>query len=210
MMNTTEKLPTFLEINQLVLDSMLEIMGPQDLSAVILSAALPAVLQDEKVSGTGLPGWDAWVRLAQTMLDRYGGPAAAGITIRVGQVLFKNFHRRFGSATLLESREFGMLPKPERIHNGLQYLAGLQSAYIPDHVVVIEQDAQHWYWKVERCKWCAQQPQLMDMLTKLMWGLMQEFLAWTGGGKHYPVHEQAASTEAGSAGTIAVQKKYID
>jgi hypothetical protein len=210
MMDNTTNLPTLLQINQLVFDSMLEIMGPQELSAMIQTAFLPVVLGDEQVCISALTNWNAWVRLQKTMLDHYDGSAAAGITIRVGQVLFKNFQRCYGSATLLENRAFAMLPKPERIYKGLQLLASLHCAYIPELDIVIEQDDQYWYWKVEYCGWSARHPQLLDLLTKLTWGLAQEFLSWTGGGKQYPVHEDTAIIDNRPAGTIAVQKKYID
>ncbi|MCE5208830.1 MAG: hypothetical protein LLG42_11050 [Chloroflexi bacterium] len=210
MIDHAEDLPTTLEICQIAFESLLEILGPEDLNSILLSSPMPVELDEENVNVLADLDRKNWAQLHRVLQAQFGIPGTAGIAIHTGQVIFKNFFRGFGSATLLDDREYRMMPKPVRIRKGLETLAELQEKYVSGSRVTIEHDQENWYWKLEPLNGWSEYPQIQDLLTKVVWGMVLEFLSWTGGGKIYPVHETAWADPGIKERVIVIRKKYVD
>lgn len=210
MMDHAEDLPTRLDICQIAFDSLLEILGPEELSDILQESPLPVKLEEESINVSASLDRSNWVNLHRILLAQYGKAGTAGIAIRTGQVMFKNFFRSFGAATRLDDLGYRMLPKPARIRKGLEELAVLQEKYVPGSHACIENDQENWYWKLEPLQGCPEYPQIQDFLIKVVWGMVIEFVSWTGGGKVYPVHEAAWADTSPGERVIAIRRKYID
>jgi hypothetical protein len=209
MTDHAEDLPTTLEVCQIALESLLEILGPEDLNAILLDSPLPVVMDEENISVSMDPDGKTWAQLHQTLLTQFGISGTAGIAIRTGQVMFKNFYRDFGSATFFDDCDYRMLPKPARIRRGLEGLALLQEKYVSGSHVIIDYDQENWYWKLAPPGEESEYPQIQDLLAKVIWGMVIEFLSWTGGGKIYPVHEIAWEDPAVKERVVVICKKYV-
>lgn len=210
MTDHVEELPTTLEICQIAFESLLEILGPEDLNSILLSNPMPVVVDVENVYVSAGLERNNWVQLHQALLAQFGIPGTAGIAIQTGQVMFKNFFRGFGSATFLDDREYRMLAKPVRIRKGLEGLADFQEKYVTGSHATIEYDHENWYWHLEPLNGWSEYPQIQDLLTKVVWGMVIEFLSWAGGGKIYPAHETAWADTTIKERVIVIRKKYVD
>lgn len=209
MFEHVDELPSNLEICQIAFESLLEILGTEDLDALLTTNPLPVVLNAENVDVLDDIGLENWVQLHQTLFSLFGVSGTAGIAIRTGQVIFKNFFRSFGSATIFDNQEYRMLPKPGRIRKGLEGLAEIQQKYITGLQVTIDQDHENWYWKTEQPATGTQYAQLQDLMAKVVWGMMIEFLSWTAGGKIYPVHEVDWENPGALSRVIIIRKQYL-
>lgn len=210
MTDQAEVLPTKLEICQIAFDSLLEIIGPEDLDAVITGSGVPVEMAHDNAEVTAELLRTGWASLQQELQERFGAAGAAGIAVRTGEVLFKNFYRQYGAVTFLDERDFLMQPKPVRIRRGLEGLADYQQQYVTGAHVTIDHDADNWYWKM-RCQ--PGQPACAEMeslLTKVMWGMVIEFITWTAGGKKYAVHERNWEARNTPERVIEIRKKYLD
>lgn len=208
MTGQAEKYPDRLDICQIAFDSLMEILGPQDLRAVLGDVALPVEVVNQGVDVNGVVTPESWARLHSALLAQFGTAGAAGVAIHAGGVLFKNFFRDYSAVTRFDEMTFLRLPRPQRIQRGLEELAGLQERYVSGSHVSIEDDPECWYCKLDVMPGGA--PQLQDLLTKVMWGMVLEFLTWTGGGKKYAVHESGWEDASIHQRVIVIRKKVLD
>ncbi len=210
MTDQAEVLPTHLEVCQIAFDSLLEIIGPEDLHAVLDGISLPVEIVKEDACVSSEPVQTAWTTLQSQLYSLFGTAGAAGIAIRTGEVIFKNFYRQYGTATFLDTRDFSMLPKPARIRRGLEGLASYQEKYVTGTHVIIDHDADNWYWKMDCDAGSSDCQTVQTLLAKIMWGMVIEFITWTAGGKKYSVHEAGWQDGDLKQRVIVIRKKVLD
>ena len=198
-----------LQIDQLVLDSLGQMTGAEDLQNLLQKAVPSAAIQDTGVR-ISLPfGREAWGQLVAGLETLYGLDGAYGLCIQTGQVFFNAYYRQYAQQTGFLEREFRMLPKPQRIQKGLELLSGAFNRILPGLEASVWEDETGWFWQVKDTAGLLAQATGAAFLQWFVIGVIQEFLSWTSGGKVYPV--QAASRDNGAVPgmLLHIEKHYL-
>ncbi|MCJ7625808.1 MAG: hypothetical protein MUO76_20135 [Anaerolineaceae bacterium] len=199
-----------LEINQMLLDGGKEIIGKAGLQAVINIAQVSSlqVHEEETTVSKPLTASD-WGALRAALEALFGFRGAYGAATRIGQVFFREYFRTYGLQIGMMDRNFRMQPKPKKIRSGLEILAEV-SAHLWSgfHVDVID-DAENWFWQLQDCSWCKEDPGNQSILICFIKGVLGEFLTWVSGGKYYPIREVDKAGDDFSTSVIQIRKKYL-
>lgn len=181
-------------IRQVLVDAGVEVLGPRDaekiFAAVDLSgeAMLPAVYHALK--------------------QQYGEPCAQGVGLRMGRATLQYGLRAWGQQAGLGATEFRLQPPPRKVHWMLTALCAnlLENFGAP---ASLSQDAQYWYLRVESCpacRGCSTETLACPILT----GLLQEIMAWAGGGRYHSVEEVACCALGAAECRFRIDKKALD
>ena len=138
----------------------------------------------------------------------YGVAGGRGLAVRIGRSAFKYGLRQYGDQAGFHTAEFRLLPSPRRIAAGLQVMAQLLGEECHDVITVTDGDTC-WLWQSQRCPICHDHTS-PDPCCYLVAGLLQEFAAWAGGGRFYPVMETACRASGGPACEFRIDKKPLD
>ena len=147
-------------------------------------------------------------RLPIALEQRYGAPGGRGLALQIGRSAFKYLLQRRGDAMGMTSVDFRLQRTPQRMQAGLHLLAQQLIRDSGDQITISDTDT-HWLWRSENCPVC------MGRATGaascyLTVGLIQEFLAWSGGGRFYRVVETECRAAGASACTFRIEKKPLD
>jgi predicted hydrocarbon binding protein len=140
--------------------------------------------------------------------QRYGAVGGRGLALRIGRSAFKYLLQRRGEAMGLTSVDFRLQRAPQRMMAGLHLLAHEMITASHDQIAISETDG-HWVWRSERCPvcWGRHTGAASCYLTV---GLIQEFLAWAGGGRYYRVMETECRAAGSATCSFWVEKKPLD
>lgn len=144
---------------------------------------------------------------SQALADLYGGRGGRGIDLRIGRAWFQQGMYSFGALAGMADPAFQALLLDQRIHLGLEALAGVftrssdQTAHVSEqpesYLFVVETSPLAWGRTADR--------PVCHMLT----GLIQESLSWATQGFEFHVQEQACAATGAGACVFAVNKKPI-
>lgn len=144
---------------------------------------------------------------SQALADLYGGRGGRGIDLRIGRAWFQQGMYSFGALAGMADPAFQALLLDQRIHLGLEALAGVftrssdQAAHVSEqpesYLFVVETSPLAWGRTADR--------PVCHMLT----GLIQESLSWATQGFEFHVQEQACAAAGAGACVFAVNKKPI-
>lgn len=147
-----------------------EVLGPTELSRL-----------------TGKAGRSSLTALQQKMEECYGSDGARGVAICAGRSAFKHLVERNGGVIGFEETDYRFSPIKVKIRKGLSLLAKwIENTYGLKATV---QNGVGDYYRFE-----VSEGQRSDLAKELPLcdftsGLLQEFMAWTSGGKFYVVRE---------------------
>ncbi|MCX8024512.1 MAG: hypothetical protein N3A60_04870 [Thermanaerothrix sp.] len=122
--------------------------------------------------------------LLESLPQRYGRPTAQGLAWRAGRAawpwLYRSHHKIIG----LEDITFWLLPLRRRLSQGLQTtVAFLQSCQ--GWALTLDETPTEWHLLVQRVP--PPSPDPAHLWCWFLGGLVQEFLAWAGGARVYPL-----------------------
>lgn len=138
----------------------------------------------------------------------YGAASGRGLAVRIGRSVFKYGLQQYGDQAGFHAVEFRLLPSPRRIAAGLQLLAQALGEACHDTITVTDGDT-YWLWQSQHCPICRDHTS-PDPCCYLVIGLLQEFAAWAGGGRFYPVTETTCRASGGPSCEYRIEKKPLD
>lgn len=148
------------------------------------------------------------VTLPIALEQHYGAPGGRGLAVRIGRSAFKYLLQRRGDAMGLTSAEFRLQRAPQRMRAGLHLLAQQLIQDSGDRITIQDSET-HWVWRSENCPVCTGRS-TGDASCYLTVGLIQEFLAWSGGGRFYRVTERECRAAGASTCAFWIEKKPLD
>ena len=194
------------QLNQLVLESVIEIIGTASLQAVLNVAGITEFsIENQKIHINRVITLTEWEKIIVSTASLFGKRGGQGIILQIGRVFFKNYLRTFGFDLGMMDQNFRMLPKGKRIRQGLDILSREFSVKDGFSYSVID-DSTKWYLKIE---YYDPDLELKSYYESFLIGLLQEFLSWTSGGKYYPIKVAEELTSDPSQSIIWIRKEYI-
>lgn len=188
------KVPQPAEIRQALMEGGREVIGPQ--AAEHLFARL-----------NGAPG-GGLAELNRLLQDDYGRRGGQGLALRLGRAFFRHGLRIWIADSTPRASEFRLLPAPRRIRTALASLAGFFNRNF-DCIAAMADEESAWLWRVTECPAClGQTSDGTDCY--LLAGVLQETLAWAGGGRIYRVREVECSAAGAPACLFQVDKHPLD
>lgn len=145
----------------------------------LLRLGVETVVGAQEVAALAFP-------LLESLPQRYGRLTAQGLAWRAGRLAWPWLYCHHQALIGLDTMEFWLLPWRRRLSQGLQT------------VVTFLQSCQRWALTLDETptEWCIQvrqvPPPTPDPAHGWCWflgGLVQEFLAWAGGARVYPLRE---------------------
>jgi len=142
------------------------------------------------------------------LVDIYGKPAGSGLSLRVGRAVFSQLIRQMGSELGLLKLDFRLQHARLRIRTGLERLADVLLTPIG---ITYALDEQPDCWN-----WMLQTSQTLSSFNghpfpvNFMVGLLQEYFAWSSGGKIYQVECQKRQTGDSQAFSFNVKKQPLE
>jgi hypothetical protein len=133
-------------------------------------------------------------------VERFGANAAAGIFHRAGRGGFGLLLIQWGEEAGFSKNDFKLLPMQKKILTGLSLL-GKVFTFADGQSVSAAGDEAYFYWRVNGstgsgCRYYA--------------GLLQEYMAWLGGGKVFWVEETACIHDGAEECVFRISKKPLD
>jgi predicted hydrocarbon binding protein len=144
----------------------------------------------------------------ETLERMYGPRAGRGIAMKSGQVSFKYALREFGPSLGVSKLAYRLLPATKKIEKGLQTLTDLFNRYSND-TVSFQKDQDFFLWEIEHCPLCWER-KTEDPCCHLAVGLIQEFLFWVSGGKHFQVEETNCIATGDTHCTFQIARNPLD
>lgn len=132
-------------------------------------------------------------------VGKFGANAAAGIFHRAGRGGFALLLIQWGDEAGFSKNEFKLLPMQKKILTGLNLLGSVFS--FGGQKVDASVDETHFIWRVSAsagsgCRYYA--------------GLLQEYMAWLGGGKVFWVEEIECTGSGAPECVFRISKKPLD
>jgi hypothetical protein len=146
--------------------------------------------------------------LAQILEGNYGVQGGRGLSLRIGRSAFKYGLKHFSEESALNSVSFRLFPAPRRLEIGLQTMARILSHECSD-VITVADAGDYWLWRSENCLSCRNH-QSADSSCYLTVGLLQEYMAWAGGGRFYRVTEIECRAAGDQACVYQITKTPLD
>jgi predicted hydrocarbon binding protein len=138
----------------------------------------------------------------------YGDLGGQGVAVRLGRAAFKYGLRQWGGQAGMTTPTFRLQPTLRRARASLQKLAELIDIQFGSRVELSE-NATHWFWSVVECPACSHRTSDRPDC-HLLAGMLQETLAWAGGGRFFQVRETECSAAGASACLFKIDKKPLD
>lgn len=126
---------------------------------------------------------EASAGLLEGLPMRYGPPTAQGLAWRAGRVAWNDLRRHNPAALGLEGLEYWLLPPRRRLSQGLRALVAFCQA--GGWGVSLEETAHEWRLDLHAVPAPTADP--AHLWCWFLAGLVQEFLAWAGGARVYPL-----------------------
>jgi hypothetical protein len=192
--------------SQILLLGMEEVMGEKPINELLNFCGLPPLQRGRQPHQLDNCLSHENVTAIQTALMRqYGMRSARGLAQRAGRESFKYGLREFGQETGLLDMKYRLLPTSAKLRTGLTSIAELIKASASIQIK-IEENKQQYVWRMESCPFCWHEPSGAISCPTLT-GLLQEFLYWASGGKHYQVSDEKACCANLPAGcSVAIEK----
>ena len=180
-------------------------LGPQGVQATLaasgISPAEGCASPAAALSGRCFPA------LQTALAAQYGAAGSVGILLRTGASYFNALLRIRGDQIGLLNLEHRLQPAAQRIRNGLEMLAAALSTEWGTSIQVSEEE-QAWVWEDQACPWCRQL-HADEPLCYLTAGMLREYLAWTSGGKFYPVLESECRAMGSKTCRYRIEKQPL-
>jgi len=141
--------------------------------------------------------------VSRSMSELYGPSGARGLLICSGRAAFKYLLKQQGKALGFDTPQFRLLPTRSKLKRGLHQIAAWMQQTTGD-TVTLKSEEKHWLYEVT--DGAARNPESKESNCDFTVGLIQEFLAWAGGGKFYRVKESACRNNGAACCTFVIDK----
>jgi predicted hydrocarbon binding protein len=197
------------KLGRIILFALEEVIGRNGVNAVLNHADLHRLINNYPPNTLDLSVTFEEVSRMQVALEEVYGPRGGrGLALRAGRACFKHCLREFGPLLGFTDLAFRLLPLDEKLRTGARILADIFNKF-SDQCVVVEEDDDHFFWKIERCPVCWAR-QADAPVCHLMAGLLQEALYWVSSGKFYSVEEIECIAKGNVACVLLVEKQSLD
>lgn len=197
------------QLARIIFTGMEEVVGRIGVNAVLNQANLSHMIDNYPPSNLDRQFNFADLSSIQNAFEEIYGPRGGrGLSLRVGRACFKHGLREFGPIMGFTDLAFRLLPLEEKLREGASIFAEIFNRY-SDQRVVVEDDAENFYWKIERCPVCWGRKSDAPVC-HLAVGLLQEALYWVSGGKFYDVEETRCVAMGDPVCCIVIGKKSLD
>ena len=190
--------PTFTctdRMGRVILSGMEEIIGRDEIFSILKQSATAEIVKTDMILKRDLDFSFKMLPELQANIEKiYGISAGRGLAIRSGRACFRYILREFGAELGLTNLEYRLLSLPARLKFSNQSLAALINKHSGQRVE-FGMDDQYLRWTIERNPAKASVHNEKSACY-LIFGLLQEMLSWTSGGKIYKM-EQTHCTERG-------------
>jgi predicted hydrocarbon binding protein len=195
-------------MGRIILSGMEEIFSCNEISSILNLSTLTKfdksgqpVKQELDLSFERLP------QLQASLENIYGLSAGRGLAIRFGRACFRHLLRDFGAEMGLMDLKFRLLSLPDRLKFCNQAMATLINQHTGLHVI-FEMDDNFLDWKIERNP-VNGTIRNEKSVCHLIFGLLQESLAWISGGKVYQMEEENCIERNDPCCKIRIRKNPI-
>jgi len=191
----------------------------------LVTAPLPLILREGLLEIIGSEGvekvWDrvGWSsaeslsainlgKMESALVDIFGTAAGSGLSLRVGRAAFSQLIRQMGAEMGLLELDFRLQHARLRIRTGLERLTDVLLTPI-GMTCGLEEQANCWNWTLQT----SQTHALFNSYpfpVYFMKGLLQEYFAWSSGGKIYQVECQKRQTGDSQAFSFNVKKQPLE
>jgi len=137
----------------------------------------------------------------------YGERTAQGIAVRAGRAALPHLLRRRAADLGLEALEFWLLPPRRRLSQGLRALIGGWES-TPAQALTLGEDAHTWQVEVQGGLFVTADPAHLGCW--FLSGLLQEFLAWAGGARVYPLRALTCASDSRQACHMVLAREPLD
>lgn len=193
MMTKTLPLPLILR------DSLLEIIGNDGVRLIWQSASWTST---DSLSATNLG------RMEVALCNVFGQAAGEGLSLRVGRAALTQVICQMGPEMGLLDLDFRLQRARLRIRKGLECLA--EVLWTPIGVQCeLEEQVECWCWTLYPSQSYVSFNGRIPP-TSFIKGLVQEYFAWSSGGKIYPVESHVLEKEDISAYAFRINKQPLE
>jgi predicted hydrocarbon binding protein len=207
-MNNLSQDCTF-EMGRIVLGGVKEIIGWTGIDSVLETAGRTDLILDNGARKFKSDVSYADLSAIQVAIESiYGLSGGRGIAQQAGRASFKFLARDYNEDLGFGALEYRLLPTGSRIQAGLEVLARVVTSLSGENITTDSDDAA-WYWHIDSSPWCWQRSST-DPLCHFSVGVLQEYLAWTSGGKNYPVLETQCASSGAPHCTIRIDRTPLD
>ena len=189
------------------------------------SAPLPHILREallEIIGSEGVElvwhhaGWSSAESLSagnlgqmeSALVDVFGMAAGSGLSLRVGRAAFNHLIRQMGTEMGLLELDFRLQHARLRIRMGLERLSEVLLTPI-GFMCVLEEQPDCWNWTLQAIQPCAPFNGHHFPIYFLK-GLLQEYFAWSSGGKIYLVECQKIEAADSLVFSFYVNKQPLE
>jgi len=178
---------------QVVRAGVQEIIGQAGIQEILeTEVSQPCV---ESVSCEQAQSWLSAVR------QQYGVQGGRGLAVRAGRAGFQYFLREYGAKTGLTDIDFRTLPVKQRLLAGMQRLVDAFNLWSNGNIQINESGGQ-WICSFDQTMPNPDQ-NLCCAAGHFLAGLLQEYLYWASGGRHYML-ARVESCQSGDVHNCAV------
>lgn len=197
------------QLGRIILISMEEVIGRIGVNAVLNQANLSHLIDNYPEETSAQPfTFEEMCGILKALEDIYGPRGGRGLALRTGRLCFKHGLREFGPSMGFSDLAFRLLPMEVKLRTCVDVFAGIYNQYT-DQKVLVDEDNEYYYWKIERCPLCWQR-HTDAPICHLMVGLMQEAMYWVSVGKFYTVEETECIAKGDLSCTVSIGKKYLE
>ena len=192
-----------------------ELIIDASLSEIIGTAGIAAVLELVRLTQVAAPKKSAQIgnifaiRPLESALESiYGSQAGAGIAFRAGKVSFKYFLSMFGDKLGFSDINFRLLPMNRRKLEGLSRISSEFRDTFGLQTTIRDKEA-FFFVEIRDCFECAGETSAQPSCHFIA-GFLQEFLAWIGGGRFYPVKESSCMAKGDKCCSFELSKQAVE
>ncbi len=189
----------------IILSGLQEIIGKTALLSIFDLISMDKRLLTQSDSSIGIAETK---RLETALSQKYGQRGGSGIILRAGRSSFKYYLNEYGSDLKFDELEFRLLPQNRRISEGLKRISEKINQDLNVHIGTTE-NSEAWIWTLRDCPECTHS-ETQDPNCQFIDGFLQDYLAWSGNGKLYPVNETECKKNGDAACVFQMGKKPLE
>jgi predicted hydrocarbon binding protein len=174
---------------RITLESLLNVMGKNGLSAILNLAHLPQLIDNFPPNNLDKQfDFADFTAINWALEEMYGPRGGRGLALRAGRATFDDVLRNFGALAGVGDLAFRVLPLQAKMRVGVPVMAKIFSQISDQHSTVVEAEHEFIY-TIHRCPQCWTRKGLDKPVCYMGIGLLQAGLKWLSGGNEFRVYE---------------------
>ena len=174
-----------------------EVIGPEELSKVSFSTV--------KKSRASEDFFQSVLPLQKNLQEVYGKEGFRGLAVCSGRAAFKHLLLEQGKELGFEDEFFLFLPARIKLERGLNSLSGWLKQELGISLTIAKQKKT---WECRMNNESGEKP--IEGVCDFLAGLLQEFMAWAGGGRFYQVRETECRSRGADSCIFLIDRFPLD